>query len=48
MIIYLFITMLHLRCCELAFSICGMRRSHFVVVHELLIALTCLVVAHRL
>ena len=46
-LIYLFSTALGLHCCMQAFSNCG-EWGLLVMVHGLLIAVTCLVVEHRL
>ena len=46
--IYLFLSVLGLRCCTRAFSSCGKRGLHFVAVHGFLIAVASLVVGHRL
>ena len=46
--IYLFLTLLGVRCCVRAFSSCGEQGLLFVVVHGLLIAVVSLVVEHGL
>ena len=46
--IYLFLAALGLRCCARAFSSCGERWLHFVVVHGLLIAVASIVAEHGL
>ena len=46
--IYLFFAVLGLHCCARAFFSCGERGLLFVAVHGLLIAVTSLVVEHRL
>ena len=47
-LIYLFLAVLGLRCCEQAFSSCGEQGLLFVVVRGLLIAVASLVAEHRL
>ena len=46
--IYLFLTVLGLRCCAWAFSRCGEQGLLFVAVRGLLIAVASLVAEHRL
>ena len=46
--IYLFMSVLGLRCCARAFSSCGERGLLFVAVHGLLIVVASLVAEHRL
>ena len=46
--IYLFLAVLGLRCCMLAFSSCGERGLLFVVVRRLLMAVASLVAEHGL
>ena len=46
--IYLFLAALGLHCCARAFSSCSEQSLLFVVVHGLLIAVSSLVVEHRL
>ena len=46
--IYLFLAVLGLRCCALAFSSCGERGLLFTAVHGLLTAVASLVAEHRL
>ena len=48
LLIYLFLAVLGLHCCALAFSSCGERGLLFIVVRRLLIAVAPLVVEHQL